>query len=179
MKITLVRHTSVDVPEGTCYGQTDVPVKTSFADEAAVVKQNLQTYEPFDKVFCSPLSRCVKLATYCGYADAQHDKRLMEMNMGDWEMRLYNDIRDPYINDWYNDYLHLPTPHGESFEMQYRRVSQFFEELRQQPYENVAIFAHGGVLICAQIYAGTVSFSNAFQALVPYGGIIHLQLNSK
>ena len=176
MKITLIRHTSVDVPQGTCYGQTDVPVKSTFPEEAALVKSNLESYTPFDKVYTSPLTRAVQLATYCGYPDAQRDKRLLEMNMGDWEMRLYNDIRDPYINDWYNNYLHLPTPHGESFEMQFHRVSQFLDELRQQPHQNVAIFAHGGILISAQVYAGLVTFDNAFQALLPYGGITQIQL---
>jgi alpha-ribazole phosphatase len=70
MKVTLIRHTSVDVPQGTCYGQTDVPVKSSFSEEAALVKSNLATYLPFDKVYCSPLTRAVKLASYCGFPDA-------------------------------------------------------------------------------------------------------------
>ena len=176
MQITLVRHTSVDVPPGTCYGQTDVPVKASFPEEAAVVKANLQAFLPFDQVYCSPLSRAVQLATFCGYPDAVRDDRLKEMNMGRWEMLRYDDIRDPLIQEWYNDYLHVPTPDGESFEMQIRRVSQFLEELRQQPYERVAIFAHGGVLICAQVFAGTVSFDKAFNALVPYGGIVQIEI---
>ena len=176
MQITLVRHTSVDVPPGTCYGQTDVPVKASFPEEAAVVKANLQAFLPFDQVYCSPLSRAVQLATFCGYPDAVRDDRLKEMNMGRWEMLRYDDIRDPLIQEWYNDYLHVPTPDGESFEMQFRRVSQFLEELRQQPYERVAIFAHGGVLICAQVFAGTVSFDKAFSALIPYGGIVQIEI---
>ena len=178
MKVSLIRHTAVDVPQGTCYGQTDVPVKSSFPEEAALVKSNLEASMPFDKVYCSPLTRAVKLATYCGYPDAQRDERLMEMNMGDWEMQRYDEITDPYIQDWYNDYLHLPTPNGESFEMQLQRVSKFLDELRQQSYENVAIFAHGGVLICAQVYAGTVSFDEAFSifSLTPYGGIVQIDI---
>jgi alpha-ribazole phosphatase len=176
MKVVLIRHTSVDVPQGTCYGQTDVPVKSTFPEEAALVKSNLEASLPFDKVFCSPLTRAVKLATYCGYPDAERDDRLLELNMGDWEMQRFEDIHVPYVNEWYNDYLHLPTPNGESFEMQYHRVCQFLDELRQQPYENVAIFAHGGVLISAQVYAGDVSFDNAFSALVPYGGIVQIVL---
>ena len=176
MKITLIRHTSVDVPEGTCYGQTDVPVKATFPEEAAQVKANLQAYTPFDQIYCSPLTRAVKLATYCGYPDAIRDKRLLEISMGKWEMRLFDELKGPQIEEWYNDYLHIPTPDGESFEMQFRRVSEFLTELRQQPYDNVAIFAHGGVLICAQVYAGAVSFQNAFSALVPYGGIVQIEL---
>ena len=44
MEIVLIRHTSVDVPPGVCYGQTDVPLKPSFEQEAAVSKENLKVY---------------------------------------------------------------------------------------------------------------------------------------
>ncbi|MBQ7554134.1 MAG: alpha-ribazole phosphatase [Bacteroidaceae bacterium] len=176
MKITLIRHTSVNVPPGICYGQTDVAVKASFPQEATQVNENLEAHRPFDKVYCSPLTRAVKLATFCGYPDAEPDKRLLEMNMGDWEMQLYDEIKDPVIDEWYKDYIHTPTPHGESFVMQYQRVSQFLDELRQQPYQRVAIFAHGGVLACAQVYAGQATFATAFTTLVPYGGIIEIEI---
>ena len=42
--------------------------------------------------FPSPLTRARKLAAYCGYPNPTLDDRLKEMNMGDWEMRLYDDI---------------------------------------------------------------------------------------
>ena len=41
MEIYLVRHTSVDIPAGYAYGQTDVPLRPSFEDEAEAVKKNL------------------------------------------------------------------------------------------------------------------------------------------
>ena len=62
MEIYLVRHTSVDVPAGYAYGQTDVPLRHSFEDEAEVVKETLSAHT-FDKVWSSPLTRCVRLAT--------------------------------------------------------------------------------------------------------------------
>ena len=67
MEVILIRHTSVDVPPGMCYGQTDVPLKPTFEAEAAVTAENLKAYLPFDHVYTSPLTRCVRLATYCGY----------------------------------------------------------------------------------------------------------------
>ena len=70
MEVILIRHTSVDVPPGVCYGQTDVPLKPTFEAEAAVTAENLKAYLPFDHVYTSPLTRCVRLATYCGYPDA-------------------------------------------------------------------------------------------------------------
>ena len=171
MEVILIRHTSVDVPAGTCYGQTDVPLAPTFEAEAAVTKAALEACGPVDAVWTSPLSRCTRLADYCGYPDARRDERLLEMNFGEWERQRYEEIRDPYIEKWYADYLHTPVPGGESFEMQFIRVSAFLDELRRQPYNRVAVFAHGGVLVCAGVYAGLAKPEDAFGSLTPYGGL--------
>ena len=169
MEVILIRHTSVNVPKGTCYGWTDVPVSDTFEQEAAATKQDLSQYGPIDAVFSSPLTRARKLAAFCGYPDAVTDDRLKEMNMGDWEMQRFDDINDPYIDEWYKDYMHLPTPNGESFPQQYARVAAFLDELRTQRYRRVAVFAHGGVLICGGIYGGLFPFDDAWSHLVDYG----------
>lgn len=180
MKITLIRHTAVDVPMGVCYGQTDVPLKESFEQEAAVTSARLQervaTDGAFDHVFTSPLSRCTRLATFCGYADAKRDDRLKELNFGTWEMQSFGQIEDPRLQEWFSDYFNVCATGGESFKMQYARVAAFLDELKQKEYERVAIFAHGGVLICAQIYAGAIQMEEAFSALTPYGGIVEISI---
>ena len=172
MEVILVRHTAPDVPAGTCYGQTDVPLKNTFAAEAAAVREALSALGQPDAVYTSPLSRCVRLAEFCGYPDAILDNRLLEMNFGEWEMQRYEEIHDPYIEDWYADYINLPVPGGESFTMQYERVSDFLSELSRQPFSRVLIFAHGGVLACAKIFAGPTAPKEAFFNLTPYGGHI-------
>ena len=103
MQITLVRHTTPDVPVGTCYGQSDVPLRASFEEEAEVVRRRLSGMA-FDAVYTSPLSRCTRLAHFCGYPDAIQDKRLMEINFGVWEMQRYENIVDPRLQDYYADY---------------------------------------------------------------------------
>ena len=145
MEVILIRQTSVDVPPGVCYGQTDVPLKRTFEQEAAVTQENLKAFLPFDHVYTSPLTRCVRLATYCGYPDAERDKRIMEINFGSWEMEPFDRNDDPRLQEWYADYLNVAATGGESFAMQYRRVSDFLDELKGKPYQRVAIFAHGGV----------------------------------
>ena len=171
MKIYLIRHTSVDVPKGMCYGQSDVACAATFEQEAAEVKRRLEGLM-FDKVFTSPLSRAVRLASFCGYPDAERDVRLMEMNMGDWEMQRWNDITDPYLQEWYNDYLHLPTAGGESFPQLRARVNAFMDELREKDYEHVAIFTHGGVVVSAGLYAGLFEEEECFSHQVGYGGLL-------
>ena len=125
MEIILIRHTSVDVPKGTCYGQTDVPLKPTFEQEAAVTLEKLNAYAPFDQVYTSPLSRCTRLATYCGFPEAIHDPRLLELNFGEWEMQNFNDIKDSRLQEWFDDYLNVPATNGESFSMHYRRGADF------------------------------------------------------
>lgn len=175
-RIVWVRHTSTDVQPGTCYGQTDVPLKTSFEEEALECVKLLNRYS-FEKAYTSPLSRCMKLAGFCGFEKAVIDERLMEMNFGDWEMQRYDEIEDPYLQEWFNDYIHLPAPNGESFEMQYARVSSFIEDILQKEENEVVVFSHGGSIICAQIYAGLATFENGFSKQPSYGGVIELEFS--
>lgn len=176
MEIVLTRHTSVDVPPVTCYGWSDVNVRDTFEQEAAVTKARLDQYDGFDIVYSSPLTRARKLATYCGFPDHVTDDRLKEMYMGEWELREYDEIDDPNLQRWYEDYLHIAPTGGESFPRFYERVASFFDELRQKPYRRVAIFAHDGVLICAGIYAGLFKPEDCYAHHTGYGEtqVIHL-----
>lgn len=176
MEVVLVRHTSVDVPRGTCYGQTDVPVSDTFEQEARATLVELQQHMPFDKAYTSPLTRARKLAAFCGFPHAQQDNRLMEMNMGEWEMQRYDEIQDPHLKVWYADYMRQPTTGGEAFPHLYQRVASFLEELKGLGYSKVVIFAHGGVLISAGLYAGLYSEENAWDHIVPFGGILKITI---
>lgn len=175
MEIYLIRHTSVNVPKGTCYGFTDVPLKDTFETEAAQTKKQLEGLT-FDCVYTSPLSRATKLAEFCGFPDAIRDDRLKEMNMGEWEMQMFDKINDPNLQKWYDNYLDHPTTGGESFRDLYNRVSSFLHELKQKKFRRVAIFAHGGVLLSSRIYAGETSIEEGFKNMTPYGGIIKITI---
>lgn len=172
----MIRHTRVGVPKGTCYGWADVPVADTFEQEAAATLSNLERIVDgesggLDAVYSSPLTRARKLAAYCGYPDPMVDDRLKEMNMGDWEMQRFDEIRDDALQMWYDDYMHLRATGGEGFPDLYARVSSFLDELRQKDYRRVAVFAHGGVLICGGIYARLFPEEGCFSHLVDCGGI--------
>jgi alpha-ribazole phosphatase len=177
MKIYLIRHTSVAVEPGVCYGQSDVDLQPSFEEEAATSRSRIEGLH-FDRVYTSPLSRCVRLATACGYPDAQRDDRLKEINFGDWELQRFDEITDQTLEEWYKDYLNVRPPHGESFYDQLHRVSNFLDELRHiaGKDERILIFAHGGVLISAQLFAGLVTPEHAVEALTPFGGMIEIDI---
>lgn len=175
MKVFLIRHTSVGVPKGTCYGQADVPVADTFEQEASATKSRLSGMT-FDHVYTSPLSRAALLADFCGFPDAERDSRLKEMNIGKWEMQRWEDISDPHLQAWYADYLHLPTTGGESFQQLRQRVFSFLDELKQKPYKRVAVFAHGGVLVCAGLYGRLFEEENCFSHQVEYGGVEEIEI---
>ena len=176
MKLTLVRHTAVDCLPTLCYGQTDVDVAKSFQDEAEIVRLQLHSMQ-FDKVFSSPLQRCVKLAAYCGFENIQLDNRLMELNFGDWEGQKWDEISDPNLEKWYADWILMSTTNGESFTDQIHRVEQFLQELSTAKWKNVLIFTHAGVIRCFAILLGLVDLEKAFSHYsVKYGEIKEFEL---
>ena len=71
--------------------------------------------------------------------------------------------------------MHLPTPDGESFRQLYARVASFLDDLRGRDYSRVAVFAHGGVLVCAGIYGGLYGEEDAWSHLVGFGGLLKIE----
>lgn len=176
MQLTIIRHTSVDVEPGVCYGNTDVALRPTFPEEAERVRTQLEGMT-FDKVFTSPLSRCTRLAGYCGYPDAIRDERIKEMNFGDWEMRRFDEITDPHLSEWYADYINEKTTGGESFADMRERIKDFIRDLKNEDYSHVAIFCHGGVMMQLMMLAGVADKETIFSLQPPYGGIIKLDIN--
>ncbi len=172
MRVFLIRHTSVAVPKGICYGQTDVPLNSSFENEARIVKESLDGIQPV-AVFSSPLSRCVRLAQFCGFGDAIRDNRLKELNFGDWEGMEWDNID---MSIWQTDWINPPVPNGESFMEMYRRVASFFDQLSSESYDTVVIFAHGGVISCARVYFRQTDISRAFELMPGYGEVVEFDL---
>ena len=186
MIVTLIRHTSVAVAPGVCYGQSDVDVAGSFADEAAGVRRRLGERR-FDAVFSSPLKRCRKLAHYCGYAAPRVDARLMELDFGEWEMRAWEAIDDPQLTRWYADWISEAPSGGESLRQLVARVGDLVSELaggcdagnganRSNAHERVAIFTHAGVIRAWGAVLGLFAVEAAFEYKVDYGDVVDFTL---
>lgn len=176
MKIVFVRHTSVNVPKGICYGNTDVQLASTFQQEAQRVKDVLCPYR-FEKVYTSPLSRCTRLAGFCGYPDAIRDARLKEINFGDWEMKSYDEIKDPKLQEWYDDYINVAPPGGESVIDQRNRLEAFISEIKCNDRDTaIGIFTHGGILINALVAYGNKTYSEVYNDIPSYGSIIEIEV---
>lgn len=170
----LVRHTSVDVPQGTCYGQADVALASTFEDEATTVKSRL-TSICFGAVYASPLIRCTKLAQYCGYSSYIEDSRLMEMSFGRWEYRLWDSINDPQLAEWFAGWKTERTPQGESFEDVCQRARAFLREAAQHK-QDVLAFTHAGFIRAAWVVLGIRTPEEAFATSLKFGEIASIQL---
>ncbi len=174
MRVYFIRHTSVDVPKGICYGQTDVSLNVSFEEEACSVKEKLRGILP-EAVFSSPLSRCTRLARFCGFNNIILDERLKELNFGDWEGKRWDKIN---MSIWATNWINPPVPNGESFAGMYKRVASFLDKLKEETFNTVFVFTHGGVITCARIYFGQTDFNSAFEWMPHYGEINDFDLET-
>lgn len=178
MRILFIRHTAVDVEPGTCYGQTDVPLKETFPEEAAIVKKKLQN-EPITAAYCSPLSRCVRLVKFCGFEHPIIDPRLKEMNFGEWEMKKYDEIDDPRLQLWYDDFLNFVPTCGESSMQQRDRLKSFLDDLKKRYADNtdvtIAVFTHGGIIIHAMTLLEGLTYPEAFARQPKYGDVVEFR----
>jgi len=175
MTITLIRHTSVDVAPGICYGQSDVDVSSTFEEEALRVSLKLQNVS-FDAVYCSPLVRCRKLASYCGFPNPVLDDRLMELNFGIWEMKPWTANKDPQLQRWFDNWIdEIPTS-GESFRAMTNRVENFLKEIKKLNHQQVALFTHAGVIRALGVINHDFTISHAFDNNIQYGDVIHINV---
>ncbi|WP_243346460.1 alpha-ribazole phosphatase [Parabacteroides sp. FAFU027] len=175
MKLILIRHTSVAPHPGICYGQSDVDLAETFPVEAEAVANQIR-HRQFDAVYGSPLSRCRKLASHCGYEEPILDNRLMELNFGNWEMQNWDEINDPHLQTWYNDWIYERPTGGESFHDMVLRVNEFIEELRQKNHREVCIFTHGGVIRIVKILQGHFPIEDAFRHSVEFGEVVEFDI---
>jgi alpha-ribazole phosphatase len=177
MEIYLIRHTTPLVEKGICYGQTDLDVTDSFAEEVRLTAAYLPT--PIKHIFCSPLQRCAKLAKalFKDQVIQFHDD-LMELNCGDWEMQKWNDIPKNEIQPWMDDFVNVTVPNGENYVELYNRVVARYNMIKTLD-EPAVIVAHGGVLRSILAYITHTPLKESFDVFtLHYGCVVKID-NSK
>lgn len=175
MELHLIRHTSVAVPLGTCYGQTDVPLADTFTVEAALVHRSIKHHH-YDKVYCSPLSRCTRLANFCGHPSPTIDSRLMEMNFGSWENQRWDEITDPHLTRWFESWISQRTTNGESFNDLCERSTSFIESIRNSEEQKIAIFTHAGFIRATWVTTQQYTPQEAFNRKIAYGEVVVVRI---
>jgi len=178
MHIYLIRHTTPDVPKGTCYGQTDLDVTDTFAEEVNGIRPYIS--DTIETVYSSPLQRCKKLAHALFPSKEIITKDdLMELNCGSWEMQLWDAIPKEEMDLWKNDFINVIVPEGESYVQLHDRVIKSFEEIKAAG-KTAAIVAHGGVLRSIVAYLTQTPLKESFDVFsFNYGCVIKLNVHSE
>jgi len=177
LKLTLVRHTSLQIAPGICYGQTDVDVASSFMQEALQTQTKLADMT-FDAVFTSPLQRCVKLADALGHRQIKEDARLKELHFGDWEMQAWDDVPRDIFDEWAQNYAELAPPKGETFQqLQQRGVDFLTEMMKTHPNQHLLVVTHGGMIRALLAHVLNMQLKGLFRFHVDYGGVTQLDFS--
>ena len=143
MKIYLVRHGEVISNALKHYNEDSDDLTELGIKQAEELREKIKTIE-IDAIFCSPLLRAKHTASIINenHKPIIYDDRIKERNVGDLAGRpLTVTNRDEYWN--YNTSLQYGT--SENIKLFFKRVYQFLEELKNQPYECILIVAHSGV----------------------------------
>ena len=145
MNIFFLRHTSLNVEPDVFYGQTDLDVSNTFEEEVKIIKKKINKLITKDykvKVYSSPLQRCRKLSQKIS-DNVILDPRIMELNLGDWEMKPKQSIPKELVENWEKDMMNFIIPNGESNSDFLKRLKNFTDEICM--YEkDVLIVAHAG-----------------------------------
>ena len=150
MKIYLLRHTSLNVPPDTFYGQSNVDVSSNFMNEVNGIKIKLKNENiDFKKIisFSSPLRRCTKLANQV-CENFRIDERLKELYFGDWELMPFSKISRKEVQKWQENLMNYKIPNGESNSEFFKRLESFCKEIILNSKSDIFIVAHAGSINC-------------------------------
>jgi alpha-ribazole phosphatase len=172
MEIYLIRHTTPNIEKGICYGQTDLDVADTFEEEVVHVLTNLKDVNNAI-LYSSPLIRCKKLALKINNQITE-DKRLMEINFGDWELIKWDTINKTDLDIWMKDYVNEKIPNGESCLELYIRNIHFFKEIIQKHYSKVIIVCHAGVIRSILSYVKEISIEESYNIPIEYGQVFKI-----
>ncbi|HLP17944.1 MAG TPA: alpha-ribazole phosphatase family protein [Bacteroidota bacterium] len=174
MEILLIRHTTPDVPAGTCYGQSDLDVAASFNAETEAIRRRLP--EGYVRVVSSPLRRCRKLAAalfpgaHIEFVDA-----LKEIDCGEWEMKKWDELAEAESRAWAADFVHRQFPGGENYLQLSARVVAEFERIVARG-EDTVIVAHGGVIRSVLAHVTCRPLAQSFETFtLPMGCVYRLR----
>lgn len=172
-EIYLIRHTTPDIAKGICYGQTDLDVVQSFAEEVELTRPHLPA--GIRTVYSSPLQRCSKLASALFPShDIQFNDALKELDCGTWEMQAWDEISKAEMDPWLKDFVNMTVPGGESYTSMHERVLRCFTEIIQKPSPAV-IVAHGGVLRSILAHVTATPLKESFDIFsLHYGCVIKI-----
>ncbi len=164
-RIHFIRHAICAAnEEGRYVGVTESPVSANGKRELAE-KAERYVYPEVDKVYVSPLRRCIATAAFLypeGYARVVPELR--EMNFGDFEGKLLTEIKDtPEYKAFMKGGLDNPPPNGESLRHVVQRCFEGLDfivnDMMKNGYSSAAVVTHGGIIMNTMSCFGLPKYS--------------------
>ena len=160
VRIILIRHgeTQWNI-EGRYQGQEDTHLSERGLKQGHLVAEGLKN-TPIDLAISSPLERSYMTCSFCAqlhHIPVAKDDRLLEINHGDWEGKLADEIEATYpeaFHQWHTQpqLVQMPGKGGETLEDVRRRARAAFDEYAQKyDGKTILVAAHDAVnkaIIC-------------------------------
>jgi alpha-ribazole phosphatase len=183
INVYLVRHGRTIGP-AALNGHTNVAVEPKEQlDIAASINDRVE----FKSVITSPLTRCGELATHIAHmkrVPVTVDKRLMEMNFGDYDGRSFDAIPRgewPTLEQFWQNPQMYPLPNAEMMDEFNQRVTKAWQEIVERVDGDTLIVTHGGVIrvILASLLGLELSNSKLFTVLqIANRSCTHIQVSA-
>nr|WP_319495401.1 histidine phosphatase family protein [uncultured Desulfobacter sp.] len=144
----ILRHGQIE-GQGTrrFIGQADIPLDHTGRDQAESWQIPLAAID-FKQVYTSALTRCRETAALAfPHCTPVIDRRLNEINLGDWDGREFAYIKTRHsdlFEERGRDIYGFCPPGGESFKDLFCRVAPFFSELTLSSH--TLVITHSGVI---------------------------------
>ena len=180
MKITLVRHSEVDEAYHRCYnGHIDIGLSPRGKKEANLLGEHLKD-ETYDAVFCSDLKRCKQtLDAFKLKSKPVYTGALREKSWGRHEGKTFDEIIENEDFKYEDFEQWINSLDGEEYPAYIQRIKNFFKGfLPANPYENVLIMTHAGVIRVLMHILQEISLEEAFSKSFAYSNYVYLDTDS-
>lgn len=163
MNLYIWRHPKPMNAEGFCIGQTDVKVDRRKLKRLANKIEHFARLYQLPKVICvSPLQRSLKVGEILAQRGfhCQVSPELSEINFGEWDGQLWEQIEKKEIDDWCNNFTNFAPTNGESLQQLFDRVKAWLinrtsEETGKIESKPILIVGHAGWINAAKIIASS------------------------
>lgn len=154
-RLHILRHGAVaNLEARVVRGQLDVPLSPSGLAQSTRLASWLVTHEPrpevlvgSDLVRCRDLGNALAARLGVGY---ETTAALREQHMGDWQGLTWSSVTErdaELVRAYWDDYVHVAPPGGESFADLVARVGSWWDEARNSwSGQNIWVVTHVGVI---------------------------------
>ncbi len=136
-------------------GQRDIPLLFPDAQAGLITLREALALESFDSIYSSDLHRCQQTLEWSQAAEAgaplHLDPRLRELDFGDYEGKVYDELKDlPHYRAWIDSVGELQIPGGESAAQLRERLDAWLSDLAADAqgsgHRKILAVTHGGVI---------------------------------